>query len=573
MSVKNTPSKGYSQKQKAPLPLHLVFNDEVSQDMGGQSEGSRATTPTTPMAQSKRSWRTHLSLSDIVEDESNTEAAECFPQDTRESWSTPNMESSQYDFGYPTNGNAVLQGPAPSTANAGATTPYDLQHTANADAATRGSAPSTANAGATSPYDLQHTANMNAGTTSPYDPQHTANADAGATAPYGLQHTANADAATRGSAPSTANAGATSPYDLQHTTNMNAGAAAPYDPQHTANADAGATAPYDLQHTVNTNAGATTPYGFQHTANGNASMANTFQYSANTGAAASYDPLLYANANTGMVSTFQYRVNGRAPYNMQYPASLHSNPAIHGLGLITHDGVLPTLSQPSHSGDAPFVPNLPWNGLMERDFAMEGGARMFPMHSSLSAATIDMIPPLYWPMSGIFPGQAYAPPGPENANMAPCLSRDLLPQTNQMPPAAHPVPSNASNAQSNTEPAASSSEQPAAPGNSKKRKLRGTPPVRQSARLSALANNQGGVATPASGDTTTPVSNDNARGEGEAERPVKCVRKKLDTVTQTSLGEGAAINGEQGVTPSRNGGAQGRGGAATRGRGRGRRDS
>ena len=513
MSVKNTPSKGYSQKQKAPLPLHLVFNDEVSQDMGGQSEGSRATTPTTPMAQSKRSWRTHLSLSDIVEDESNTEAAECFPQDTRESWSTPNMESSQYDFGYPTNGNAVLQGPAPSTANAGATTPYDLQHTANADAA------------------------------------------------------------TRGSAPSTANAGATSPYDLQHTTNTNAGAAAPYDPQHTANADAGATAPYDLQHTVNTNAGATTPYGFQHTANGNASMANTFQYSANTGAAASYDPLLYANANTGMVSTFQYRVNGRAPYNMQYPASLHSNPAIHGLGLITHDGVLPTLSQPSHSGDAPFVPNLPWNGLMERDFAMEGGARMFPMHSSLSAATIDMIPPLYWPMSGIFPGQAYAPPGPENANMAPCLSRDLLPQTNQMPPAAHPVPSNASNAQSNTEPAASSSEQPAAPGNSKKRKLRGTPPVRQSARLSALANNQGGVATPASGDTTTPVSNDNARGEGEAERPVKCVRKKLDTVTQTSLGEGAAINGEQGVTPSRNGGAQGRGGAATRGRGRGRRDS
>ncbi|PIL34316.1 transcription factor [Ganoderma sinense ZZ0214-1] len=71
VSVKNTPTKGSGQKQKIPLPLELAFDDHTQRLATAEivtSEGSQATTPTTPMRRARTFFVTQPSLSDVIED-------------------------------------------------------------------------------------------------------------------------------------------------------------------------------------------------------------------------------------------------------------------------------------------------------------------------------------------------------------------------------------------------------------------------------------------------------------------------------------------------------------------------
>ena len=75
VSVKNTPTKGTEWKRKDPLPVDWAFNDDLA-----MSDGSQATTPTTPMRRARAALITQPSLSDVIEDPEETDKVNDTPK-------------------------------------------------------------------------------------------------------------------------------------------------------------------------------------------------------------------------------------------------------------------------------------------------------------------------------------------------------------------------------------------------------------------------------------------------------------------------------------------------------------
>ncbi|KAI1783519.1 hypothetical protein LXA43DRAFT_1067599 [Ganoderma leucocontextum] len=98
VSVKNTPSKGPAQKHKIPLALDLLFDKIPGVSFNASlSEGSQATTPTTPVRRGRGHLLTNLSMSDVQEEPEETEGSGSSLPDKADSGATVSYDQTMQD--------------------------------------------------------------------------------------------------------------------------------------------------------------------------------------------------------------------------------------------------------------------------------------------------------------------------------------------------------------------------------------------------------------------------------------------------------------------------------------------